>query len=64
MLIEEAPVIFDNPEVMLFMIVELVSSTIYSAILYQEPVELEKLKPYLYRTIRMIIKSHEIEPKE
>ena len=64
MLIEEAPVIFDNPEVMLFMIVELVSSTIYSSILYQEPVELEKLKPYLYRTIRMIIKSHEIEPKE
>ncbi len=62
-LIEDAPVVFDNPELMLFMIVELVSSTIYSAILYKEPVELDELKPYLYRTVRMIVKSHEIEPK-
>lgn len=64
MLIEDAPVIFDNPELMLFMIVELVSSTVYSSILYEEPVELDRLKPYLYRTVRMIIKSHEVERKE
>lgn len=64
MLIEGAPVTFDNPEIMLFMIVELVSSTIYSSILYKEPVELQKLKPYLYRAVRNIIKSHEIEMKE
>ena len=63
MLIEDAPVIFDDPEIMLFMIVELVSSTIYSSILYKEPVELDKLKPYLYRAVRQIIKSHEIEAK-
>ncbi|MGN0620488.1 MAG: TetR/AcrR family transcriptional regulator [Porcipelethomonas sp.] len=63
-MIEDAPVTFDNPELMLFMIVELVSSTVYSSILYGEPVEPDKLKPYLYRTIRMIIKSHEIGPKE
>ncbi len=61
MLIEGAPVTFDNPEIMLFMIVELVSSTIYSSILYKEPVELQKLKPYLYSAVRNIIKSHEIE---
>lgn len=64
MLIEGAPVIFDNPEIMLFMIVELVSSTIYSSILYKEPVELDELKPYLYRAVRSIIKNHEIELKE
>lgn len=64
MLIEDAPVIFDDPEIMLFMIVELVSSTIYSSILYKEPVELDKLKPYLYRAVIQIIKSHEIEIKE
>lgn len=46
---------------MLFMIVELVSSTIYSSILYNEPVELEILKPYLYSTVRTIISKHEME---
>lgn len=64
MLIENAPVVFDNPEVMLFMIVELVSSSIYSSVIYKEPVELDELKPYIYRAVRMIIKSHEIEAKE
>ena len=47
-----------EPEVMIFMITELVSSTIYSAILYKEPVDLEHLKPYLYSAIRGIIQSH------
>ncbi len=64
MLIENAPMVFDDPEMMLFIIVELVSSTIYSSILYKEPVEIQKLKPYLYRAVRMIIKNHEIEMKE
>lgn len=63
LLIENAPVIFDNPEVMLFMIVELVSSTVYSSVIYKEPVELDKLKPYIYRSVRSIIKSHEIVKK-
>ncbi|MCI8427043.1 MAG: TetR/AcrR family transcriptional regulator [Lachnospira sp.] len=47
-----------EPEVMIFMITELVSSTIYSAILYKEPVDLEHLKPHLYSAIRGIIQSH------
>lgn len=59
-MLEEAPNKFDNPEIMLFMIVELVSSTIYSSILYKEPVELEALKPYIYRTVRAIIHEHTI----
>lgn len=50
---------FVDPEIMLFMIIELVSSTCYSAILYDEPVSLDKLKPYLYKEVRHIIKSHE-----
>lgn len=44
-----------DPELMLYMIVELVSSTCYSTILYKEPCPLEKLKPELYRTIRGIL---------
>ncbi|MCI8669327.1 MAG: TetR/AcrR family transcriptional regulator [Lachnospiraceae bacterium] len=49
---------FKDPEVMLFMIIELTSSTCYSSILYDEPVSIDKLKPYLYETIRNIIKQH------
>lgn len=64
LLIESSPVVFDNPEVMLFMIVELVSSTVYSSVIYKEPIEPDELKPYIYRAVRSIIKSHEIDEKE
>ena len=57
-MLEDAPADIDQPEIMLFMIVELVSSTCYSSILYSEPVETEKLKPYLYRCVNNIIDSH------
>ncbi len=57
-MIENAPYHFKDPEIMLFMIIELVSSTCYSAILHSEPCSLEKLKPHLYNTIRLIIENH------
>lgn len=57
-LLRKYPEKYDDPEIMLFMIVELVSSTCYSAILYSEPVDMDSLKPYLYRNIRSIIGSH------
>lgn len=49
---------FKNPEIMLFMIIELISSTCYSSILYSEPVDIDELKPYLFDSIRDIIKRH------
>ncbi len=52
---------FKNPEIMLFMITELVSSTCYSAILYSEPVDIEELKPYLFDGVRGIMERHRIE---
>ena len=58
-LLSEAPKGIKDPEIMLFMIIELVSSTCYSAILYKEPCSIEKLKPYLYNSIRLIIAQHE-----
>lgn len=58
-MLAEAPNGLRDPEIMLFMIIELVSSTIYSAILYKEPCSLEKLKPYLYSSIKLIISQHE-----
>ena len=61
-MLEESPNGFRDPEIMLFMIIELVSSTCYSAILYKEPCSLAKLKPYLYDSIRLIISQHEKKP--
>ena len=49
-----------EPEIMLFMIVELISSTCYSAILYKQPADIDTLKPYLYSTIKAIINEHTI----
>lgn len=57
-MLEEAEYEYNDPEIMIYMIVEMVSSTIYSAILYNEPVGIEQIKPYLFQNIRFIIKSH------
>ena len=57
-MLRESGYAFEEPELMLFMIVELVSSTCYSSILYNEPVPIEALKPYLFDAIRAIIKRH------
>ena len=50
---------FKNPEILLFMIVEFVSATCYSSILYNEPTDIAALKPYLFDAIRQLIKSQE-----
>lgn len=52
---------FRDPELMLFMIVELVGSTIHNVILFKEPVSLDVLRPELMRTIRLIIRDQEID---
>ena len=46
-----------NPKVTLFTIIELVSSTAFSSILYSEPLTLEEYKPYLYSIIRNILRE-------
>ncbi len=65
-IIEEAfrssKVRYKNPEVMIFMIIELLSSCCYSSILYQDPLPIEALKPYLFDSIRSIMRQQEIIP--
>lgn len=51
---------FDNPELMIYMIIELVSGCCYNAILMEQPVPVEELKPHLYKAIRSILKNHQI----
>lgn len=57
-MLDEAPCEFKDPEIMMFMIIELVSSTCYSSILYSEPCSIKELKPYLYNTVKLIIAQH------
>ncbi|MCF2681313.1 TetR/AcrR family transcriptional regulator [Faecalicatena contorta] len=49
---------YEDVDVMLFTIVELAGSAAYNSILYKEPVPIEEYKPFLYRTVRLIIESH------
>ena len=51
---------FKNKDVLVYMIVELVSSTCYSAILYNEPVPIEELKPYIFETVKEMIRLQRI----
>ncbi|MEG0189824.1 MAG: TetR/AcrR family transcriptional regulator [Lachnospiraceae bacterium] len=59
-MIHNTEVQLKDPEIMLFLIVELASSTCHSAILYQDPISSEELLPYLNETIRSIIRNHEL----
>ena len=60
-MIEESELEFQDPEVMLFLIIELVGSTGYSSIMYNDPVSLNDLKPHLEKTVRNIIETHTIK---
>lgn len=44
-----------NPEVTLYMIIELVSSTCFNSILYSNPISINEFKPFLYDAIRKLI---------
>lgn len=46
-----------NPELMLFTILELVSSTSYNCIIYESPADLETYLPYLHSCIHQIIEA-------
>lgn len=62
-LLEKSGKTYCNEELMLFTIIELVSSTCYSCILYEQPVSMESYRPYLYRAIHGILNSYEMTNK-
>ncbi|MDD3205367.1 MAG: TetR/AcrR family transcriptional regulator [Lachnospiraceae bacterium] len=51
---------YKNTEILVYMIIEFITSTCYSSILYGEPASLTELKPYLYDTIRAMMKTQEL----
>ena len=59
-LLSKASYSYRNPEVMIYLIVELVSGTSYNAILYGQPLPLEQLKPYIYDSVRNIMKNERV----
>ena len=54
---EESNVKLKNPHILLYMIVELASSTCMTCILYNEPLELAVFKPHLFKAIRQLIEA-------
>ncbi len=50
---------------MLFTIVEeeLAGSAGYNSMMYEEPIPIDDYKPFLYRTVRLIIRSHRADAK-
>lgn len=59
-LVEHDAYEYEEVDVMLFTIVELAGSTAYNSVIYREPLPIEEYKPFLYRTVRLIIKSHRL----
>ena len=57
-LLEESGLRFNDPEIMIYMIIELISGTSYNSILYNQPKPIEELKPYLYETVKSIIRQN------
>ena len=53
--IKEQNIKLEDPEVTLYMIIELVSSTCFNSILYKKPLPIQEFKPYLYKEIRNLI---------
>ena len=53
--IKEQNIKLKNQDVTLYMIIELVSSTCFNSILYNEPLPIEEYKPFLYDAIRKLM---------
>ncbi len=63
-MLDEAEYTYNSPELMMYMILEIVSGTSYNAILYQQPVPLDELKPHLYKTVKGILEGYHVKPTQ
>lgn len=59
---ERSGIQLKNPKVLLYMIIELTSSTCFSCIISCEPFELAVYKPYLFDAIRALISAQTVKP--
>ena len=49
---------FRDPEIMIYLLIELVGGAIYNPLLYDQPASLEQIRPELYNMIRFLIQQH------
>lgn len=54
--INENNIKINNPELKLFMIIELVSSTCFNIIINNKPINIDEYKPFLYEEIKNMLK--------
>lgn len=57
---KEKDIPLEYPEMTLFMIIELVSSTVFTSIVEKQPLPIDEFKPHLYKTIRLLINEKEL----
>ena len=50
-----------DPKLMLYLIIELIGGSIYSSILYEQPMGIEELKPHLYKTVGAIMDQFTVQ---
>lgn len=55
---------YADVDVMLFTIVELAGSSAYNSVVYGEPLPFEEYRSFLYRSVRLIIRSHRVPAEE
>lgn len=53
--LERHHIVCDKPEIMLFTIIELISSTCYNCIILEQPVTMDEYLPYLHKSIFQIV---------
>ena len=58
--LKEKDIPLEYPEMTLFMIIELVSSTVFTSIVEKQPLPIDEFKPHLYKTIRLLINEKEL----
>jgi len=60
-IIEQENLPIENPEITLFLILELTGSVCYSSIILQEPAPIEIMKPHLFDAIRKLLKGANLQ---
>lgn len=63
-LLENAAYTYRSPELMMYMILEIIGGSSYNVILYQQPVSLEEFKPHLHSAVKSIFREYRISPQE
>lgn len=54
-LFQESNVQLRNPEILIYTILEMINSTCYSVLIYDDPIPFEEYKPHLYHYIRILV---------